>query len=182
MKKYIPICLLILTACSSHVYVYSDHDPQTDVSLFSRYRWLDVPNIEANRNPIYYNELNDKRIKSAVNMQLQNKGYTMGRSDAEFIVHYHIIVKEKGIVYTEDLGYCYSKYWMDERRYLYQYSEGTLIIDVMNARTNDLIWRGWAVSAFDFDTPADIENLMRSSVDRIFTQFPYSIESISPEL
>jgi hypothetical protein len=174
MKTLVPLFLLMVVGCSPQFLVYTDHDPQTDVRLYSRFRWLEVENIGAGQNPLYYNALNDKRIKDAVSEQLKTGGYLFDKDNADFIVHYHIMVKEKGVIYTDDLGYCYGRYWMDEKLHLYQYSEGTIIIDIMDAKTSDLIWRGWAVSVLDYESSAGIQKVLKTSIEKIFVEFPHS--------
>jgi hypothetical protein len=176
MKNLVSVVLLFAVGCSPQFQVYTDYDPQKDVRSFSKFRWLEVQNVEAGQNPIYYNELNDKRIKSAVADELKTAGYSFDKVNADFIVHYHIMVKDKGVVYTDDLGYCYGKYWMDEQTHLYQYSEGTIIIDIMDAKTNDLIWRGWAVSVLDYETAEGIHKVIKTSIDKIFVEFPHSLK------
>jgi hypothetical protein len=55
-----------------------------------------------------------------------------------------------------------------------QYEAGTLVIDVLDARTNRLIWRGWAQDAVkgmltNQDTMA---RQINEAVARMFAQFP----------
>ena len=180
MKISIVWFVLILSACSEHINVFTDHDPDFDVQLLSNYKWLEVKQIESNTNPLYYNELNDKRIKGAVNNQLNIHGYSLQSTDPEMIVHYHIVIEDKSVVNTDDYGYRYGPFWMKERRNLYLHQEGTLIIDIMYSKTNELIWRGWAVSVLHYEKPANVEKHIKESVEKILNKFPHSFKWIKP--
>jgi hypothetical protein len=101
------------------------------------------------------------------------KGYTLSGTDPKLLIHYHIAVEERSVVRTEDPGYTYSSYWLEQRANLVRYAEGTLIIDFMDATNCNLIWRGWATSVLD-DSRIMNEELLRKAVDDIFKRFPVS--------
>ena len=96
MKNLILIAAALLAiACSPEIQVYSDHDPAYQLNNYKTFDWSQKTNIEANRNPLHYNELNDKRIKSAVFSELTSRGYILSDSNPELIIHYHIIIDER---------------------------------------------------------------------------------------
>lgn len=171
--KYITI-LLIAVACSPNVRVYSDHDPDYHVENFNTFDWAQKTNIEANKNPLHYNELNDKRIKSAILHELTSRGYTRSETNPDLVIHYHIIVDDQSVVTTEPLGYRYGPYWMRTKTNIYPYREGTLIIDLMDPKSNALVWRGWATAGLDMITPEQTEEIISRAVYKIFKRFPSS--------
>lgn len=164
--------LAIVTGCSPQIRVYSDTDPDYNLQAYKTFDWGQKVNIESGKNPLHYNELNDKRIKSAVLEQLQMQGYTLASTDPDLIVHYHIIVDDQSVVTTEPFGYRYGPYWMQMQTNVYAYREGTLILDLMDNKTNNLIWRGWAVTAIDEVNPEKVEELIKTAVKKIFRKFP----------
>ena len=174
MKPIKAILIIILMgACSPQIRVYTDHDPDYQVSSLASFDWAQKTNIEANSNPLYYNELTDKRIKKAVMEQLTSQGYMHAEGNPDFIIHYHIIVDDQSVVTTEPYGYYYGPYWMRLRTHVYAYREGTLIIDIMDPVTNHLIWRGSAVAGLDGVYTADErEELIKRAVEKIFKHFP----------
>lgn len=174
MKNSFVALILLMTGCSPEIRVYSDYDPGYELYNYATFTWLKEKSIELGNNPLYYNELNDKRIKSAITEQLTKKGYRRSEKDPELVVHYHIIVDDQSIVTTDPHGYFYSPYWTHLRTNIQQYREGTLIIDFMDPKTNNLVWRGWAVSALEGRplTPDKIDGLIRTAVGKIFRKFP----------
>lgn len=169
MKKLIP--LLFLFACSNEIRVYTDFDRDIEIHRLTTYGWLNVKGIESKNDPIYFNELTDKRIKTAVQKQMDLKGYVPSDAFAQIIIHYHIIVENRATVRPEPLGYTYGKYWMQNEVDTYRYQEGTLIIDFMDSRNCNLMWRGWAVSVLD-DNKLISEELINQATEQIFRNFP----------
>jgi hypothetical protein len=168
-------CFLLAISCSPQFNVYNDYDREVNISAYSTYQWQVSPQPEPDENPIYRNELNDKRIKKAVDNAMKAKGYSLSDKDPELKLHYHIVVEDKTVVQLEPFGYKYSPYWLRREMNTYQYKEGTLIIDVMDAKTNTLAWRGWAVAMLDDINPKNIERQLNNVVLRIFKKFPASI-------
>lgn len=173
--KYLRLFLLAVlsTACSNEIIVRTDFDKSIALQKLERYSWLGQHDIESRNNPLYYNELNDKRIKDEVNSQMGLKGYALVDDEPLMLIHYHIVIEERSVYRPEELGYSYGRYWSDQRANLIRYSEGTLIIDFMDATNCSLIWRGWATSILD-DTRIMDEVLLRRAVDDIFKRFPDS--------
>ncbi|NJO03098.1 MAG: DUF4136 domain-containing protein [Bacteroidia bacterium] len=58
--------------------------------------------------------------------------------------------------------------------YTRNYEEGTLIVDLVDARTNKLVWQGWAVGEINYASDRYKEELARK-VAQIFAEFPARI-------
>ncbi len=170
MKRF--LILLICFSCSERIVVRRDFDKSVEIHRSSTYSWLEKKQMEDRNNPLVYNELNDKRVKQAVDEQLLAKGYQLKPEGSELIVHYHIVIDDKTAVYTDPYGYYYNNYWMMRRTDVYRYREGTLIIDFMDSRNCELIWRGWATSILQDDEVSEAK--IREAVQKIFQQFPES--------
>lgn len=95
-------------------------------------------------------------------------------------MHYHIIIDDQSVVTTEPLGYFYGRYWMRTRTHVYPYREGTLIIDLMNPKTNNLVWRGWATVELGMITREQTEEITNRVVAKIFRRFPASASRHEP--
>jgi hypothetical protein len=166
------LAIVVVAGCSPQIKVYSDMDPDYDLWTYRSFDWGQKVNVEAGNNPLRYNELNDKRIKAAVLQQLQSRGFILREQDPDLIVHYHIIVDNKSAVTTEPLGYRYGSYWMRSGVNVYYYREGTLIIDLMERSTKNLVWRGWAVANVDEIDTEEVDEVIKVAVEKIFRKFP----------
>lgn len=165
--------ILILSSCSPQIQVHSDIDPDYDLWTYATFDWGQKVDIEQGRNPLHYNELNDKRIKLAVQEQMGAHGFRLTCDNPDLLLHYHIIVDDRSVVLTEPYGYQYGSYWNRMNTSIYSYREGTLILDLMETKTNHLVWRGWVVTAIDDIKPDKVEPLIKKVVQKIFKKFPY---------
>ncbi len=163
---------LLLVNCSNQIRVRSDYDKDVNLTTYKTYAWLPTKEIESKNNPLLYNELTDKRIKKAVDLQFQAKGIPNTEVSPDFLVHYHIIIENRSTVRSTPYGYNYSPYWMRNQLDVYQYQEGTLIIDLMDAKNNNLIWRGWASEVLNNNDPELTEKEIAEAVYSILKQFP----------
>lgn len=169
--------MMLFVGCAPSVNVYTDYDRDVNVRSKSTYSWMNVKDIELKNNPLYYNELTDKRIKEAVDLQMKSRGYEQKDTGGELILHYHIVIQDKTVVRTDPYGYYYGPYWTRSRVDVFPYREGSLIIDLMDAESNNLAWRGWAVRALNGQaiSPEEREIIINSVVEKIFEKYPYRV-------
>ena len=166
------LTVLMLGGCGPSLRVQTDFDPDYDLWKYSTFNWAQVDSTIL-RNPAYYTELNDRRIKEAVMRQLAKHGYQLTNEKPDLILQYHIVVEDKTMVATEPFGYMYSPYYTRKQQNVYAYKQGTLILDLTDTRINQLIWRSWAVSDVDgITSPDQITKLVNQAVKEMFTDFP----------
>ncbi len=67
-------------------------------------------------------------------------------------------------------GYPYGGYGYGSHGAVTTYTEGTLVIDIIDAGTNELVWRGAAVSALG-DATYDAKDINKA-VEKILEEFP----------
>ncbi|HEV8514450.1 MAG TPA: DUF4136 domain-containing protein [Cyclobacteriaceae bacterium] len=151
--------------------VYSDFDRDLSVKNYSTFGWTNDEKLEAKNNPLYYNELNDKRIKNDVSAQLKSNGYQFDLENPQLKLHYHIILEDRSVINPEPFG-SYGRNWVDRSMNMHEFREGTLIIDLMDTKTNNLVWRGWAVDFLDEDKPDQIGDQLNNAIKKIFQKFP----------
>jgi hypothetical protein len=175
MKKNTLLFILVvgLAACNPTLQVSYDRDKSINIDDYKTYGWLDVKAIEnRNNDPRYYNELTDKRIKAAVDKEMAGKGYSSVQAKPAMEMHYHIIVENKTTVISEPMGITYGDYWARKISTSYPYREGTLIIDIMDAKTNQLVWRGSGTDVITVEMTKDPETAINKAVKEILKKFP----------
>ena len=164
---------VLLASCGTSMEVFSDSDKALNISNYHTYNWPQLKAIESKgMNPLYYNELNDKRIRDAVNKEMAARNFSMSTGSAELEIHYHIIVEDKMGTYTETGGNQNHPMAYTPRITNYQYRQGTLIIDVMDIKTNSLVWRGWATDVVTNTARKNPEAAIQNAVSKIFKVFP----------
>ncbi len=68
-------------------------------------------------------------------------------------------------------GLGYSPYYGSSR--VREYVQAKLVLDVVDARTDELIWRGWATKSLeDNPTPEAVRKYVKAAVEKILERFP----------
>jgi len=166
------IFLLVLATGCATVSVQHDYDTSADFGGMKSYAWMKAPSGQ---------ELNDitiKRVQNAVDDQLAIKGFTISEEDPDFTIAVHGQVKSK--VDVVDWGYrygsydrYYSGYGGTRRIDTYEYEEGTLLIDFVDAESGDLVWRGSGTGVLDPSaSPEKREKGINDAVAKILAKFP----------
>ncbi|WP_439585629.1 DUF4136 domain-containing protein [Dyadobacter bucti] len=184
MKKLVYLLAILATACSPEIQTYSDYDKEFDVSQFRTYNWSKPLQADRERYPLYYNEITDQRIRSAVNDLLAIRGYVLTDSSAEFTLDYTITVEERSVFLPDPYGYMYWDYYMRSRPDVFNYREATLALDVSNASDGHLLWRGWAVGVLEVVVyeSGEVEVAIRSAIAKILKDFPESAKNQSVDM
>jgi hypothetical protein len=112
-----------------------------------------------------------------VEAELQGRGMTADTENPDLLLVYHTGVDSK--INVTDWGYTYpTRYggWYGDRDVdVYQYEEGTLIVDLIDAKTHQLVWRGTATKTLeDNPSPERMEQNLREVVGKMFASYPPS--------
>jgi hypothetical protein len=102
------------------------------------------------------------RLEGAVERQLTTKRFEKSTSTTpDLLIHYHAHVTQRFEVNTVDRnrGYCSD----DCEPTAGEYDEGTLVLDMVDARTNKVVWRGSARGVVN--GLIDNQNLMEQKID-----------------
>jgi hypothetical protein len=125
-----------------------------DFAQYRTYDWgpadaLPTGDPRLDKNPFFQDH-----ILGAVEKQMAVKGYERSESGTtpDLRIHYHASINQRIDVYgvDRDHGYCYDD---DCKARVTDYEAGTLVLDLVDTRTNRVIWRGWAQ-----DTVEDVLN------------------------
>ena len=155
MKKYIPALaaasIILLIGCAT-IQVSEDYDRRAPFTTYKTFDWMPKPEkMPPNaRTAIDSNPLLGKRIQEIADEILAGKGMTLSKERPDLLINYYVGFKE--MVDIDGWGYFYGPRWGYYWPYLgphdeYTYTEGTLILDFVDAKTNELVWRGVADKA-----------------------------------
>jgi hypothetical protein len=181
MKLILCLTLLCLAAtlpgCSQQTAVNADYDTSADFSKYKTYAWLDevLPPDKIPENLGAPNQITDRRIRTSLDEEMAAKGFTATASDPDLVIFYHVGVEEK--VDVTDWGYSYAssgRYWGWNTRNVdtYNYQEGTLIVDFVDARSKVLVWRGYAQRVMENITPEEADQVISDIVREVMTLYP----------
>ncbi|MGH7492607.1 MAG: DUF4136 domain-containing protein [bacterium] len=171
--------LALVLGCSS-VTIKHDYDKDANFAAYKTYAWLAVPTDAAGsvKAAMERNSLLDKRIKESVNRQLEAKGFTPDTNNPDVVLLYHTGAEDKinvtdwGYGYGHG-GYGYGGWYGGGGVDVTQYREGTLILDFIDAKAKQLVWRGFATAALNPDAPMEKrERRLDEVITQILAKYP----------
>jgi hypothetical protein len=167
--------LVSCLACAT-VRVSTDYDPSADFTSMGSFAWLDDRSgVAGDRDGV--SGLLDRRIRSAVEAELGAKGLTRAdRADAALLVAYRLSIETKLDVDTIHTSAGYGVGWyggMASQTIVSEYEEGTLLIDLIEASSKQLVWRGTGEARVrESPSPEQREERVRQAVREILANFP----------
>jgi hypothetical protein len=177
MTRFITAGGLVLSAflvagCATTMNVSSHVERGLDFAQYRTYNWgpadaLPTGDARLDENPFFKD-----RFMGAVERQLTLRGMEATTTAPDVLIHYHANVRARMDVDRIDrtYGYCQTEGCPGLR----EYEAGTFVLDVIDARTNRLIWRGWAQSNFDnvIGNPDRLADTIDEAVKRMMERFP----------
>jgi hypothetical protein len=158
----------LLLALPALAKVTVDFDKSADFSTYKTYAWR--PGTPA-KDPLM-----QKRIQSAVDAELAAKGLTKTDGAADLYVVTHASSKNEKQIDVNNLGYAGYRWhgwggWGPTTVNMYEIPIGTLIVDLLAGKSNELVWRGVATETLS-DNPQKVAKLINKVVTKMFKKFP----------
>jgi hypothetical protein len=174
---FIGLFLFGLAGCA-----VTDIDTSADFTRYKTFAWgkseIDVS------NPVYDSELINKRIRNSVEEEFAKRGIVKNSHNPDFIVRYSTFTEEKkrtsgGYPYSYRF-YPYGFYpfmygWgypfaFRSPEHVTEYTEGTLILDIIDRRSDELVWRG-SVSG-DVENVSTLKKQIEKAIKAIMKKYP----------
>ena len=170
---------LLVTGCGTTVNV--DYDETTDFSALRSFSLKTVPQ-KATDDPRLDSALVQQRITSAIERNLLSKGFIKKDKQADFQVVYWFDVKQeietRGSSVHIGVG-TFSRHTAVGFGYgfpasdVQSYDRGVLTIDMIDSKTNKLLWRGSSGRRlYDGSTPEESKKIINEIVAEIIELFP----------
>lgn len=167
--------LLALSSCSPIYKVYSEEEPGVNFFKYRTFNWLDNKFVKrGNNGPEWLNDRAEQKIRSSVEHQMERRGFKPCDERPDLVLHFHVVFQNE-VFFVQD-------WWCDEtigtdygrchRLRPVNYAEGTLIIDFIDARAGNQVWRGAAVGVLEQVSAEQAEARIEQAVRLIFEKFP----------
>jgi len=161
-------------SCSSSFetrYYYNKHQ---DFAALRTFAFLSAPKKEGQ------NEVALGHIKEAVTRELQKRGVAFSESQPDFLIAVYAGVSQAENL--TDWGYSYTPYGPQWRASgydrggdieVYEFEEGTLLLDFITPGEKITVWRGMAHGALPAKrTPGEVEAIINDAVKTILENYP----------
>ena len=186
---------IAVTGCSSGINVRTSVAPDASLTQLHTFRVLDAPSRRNGApplpasDPMLVNSITNRQLRDDLMTAFQARGYTANTASPDFLVAYYAGTKEKfDTTYWGPTGDPAWRYWYRGRRswawpsYGYigadpwianvqQYTQAQVIVDVIDSRTKELVWRGQGLAQVSED-PSTYARELRSAVDAIISKYP----------
>ncbi len=163
----------------------TDYDHTVDFSRYKTFAWGES-NVDVS-HPLYDGDLIHNRIRRAVEEEFFKRGIVKTHSNPDFIVQYHTYTEEKrrpsGVYpYYYPYGFRYYPfgfgwfpyYWMPPPPppVQHEYTEGTLVLDIIDNDTQELVWRGSVTG--NVENVAALRKQIEKGIRAIMKKYPVS--------
>lgn len=158
--------LFFLTAASFAQQVKTDYDRSANFGQYKTYTWEKVQT----QDPLWVD-----RIKNDVNASLTAKGWTQVDSGGDVSIVAVGITQDQQTLNTlyDGFGWGWRRGggFANATTTTETYKVGTLVVDLFDAKTGNLIWRGSASDTVSDNSDKNIKNLDKG-VQKMFKHFP----------
>jgi hypothetical protein len=170
--------IFLLAGCTATSSVITDYDREADFSQYRTFFWTDEfqvrndnENNEGAREPLFYNTLNKKRLKQAIQREMEARGYTLSSENPDLLVNAQVLVEER----STNQNYYPSRglyYWgpVNPTPSSTNKKEGDIVIDLIDQNQHQLVWQGYATGVLDTQTK-NREEEIRDAVTIIFANY-----------
>jgi hypothetical protein len=159
-----------LAGCATMT-VSSHIERGVDFSEYVTYDWggkdaFPVGDPRLDNNPFFRDYL-----QGAIEKRLAAKGYERAvAGPPDLLVHYHASVNQKVDAYESDREH---GYYPPESRVV-EFEQGTLVVDIVDAKTSKVIWRGWSQDTMTgvIDNQRRLEKQVEEGVTKMMVLLP----------
>jgi hypothetical protein len=175
--------IFVLSACAS-VDVRAVTSPDANLAALHTFKVMPNPKplapvAHSTNDPMLVNSISNRALRSDLVKGFEDRGYVLSDSKPDFSVAYYASTKEKLDVTYWDYGYSYYPHWWggwgpgfgSYQPTTTQYTQGTVIVDVVDPSTKELLWRGQGVAPVS-DNEAQYEQDLLKAVTAILAKFP----------
>ena len=174
---------LTLAACTSVPQIHTAVSPDGGMGGRQTFSILPAPRHvgggEWSSAPMVSNSEANRALRNALLEGFTRRGYALADSSPDFAVAYYATTKDKLDIMRWDYGYPWWPRWwrgwgsrgpvgpMEET----EYAPGTVVVDVIDWKTRELLWRGKGLASVSDDERA-YELDLQKTITAILARFP----------
>ena len=124
-------------------------------------------------DPMLQNSITYRALHNDLVSNFQERGYVVDSAKPDFAVAAYATARQRLNVTDYDYGYPYWRHgwWGPVVPAITEYTEGTVVVDVINPTTKELLWRGQGTASVSDDPQTYAKELART-VAKIVDRFP----------
>ncbi len=171
----------LLAACASGPEIESDYDHSADFSQYRTFGFFQPLSIET-RN---YSSIIGDHFRTAITREMTLRGYTQAKN-SDLLFDVSAVFQDKtSVTQTPSMGpspyYGYRRGYYDPwggygygtETHVRQYTEGTVNVDMVDAKRQRLVWEGIAKGTVKEKGREGMEQRIASGVSLMFANYPF---------
>jgi hypothetical protein len=181
-KFWTGIVLVICFGCGPEIFY--ETNTSKDFNKFKR-TYAFLPRVDSSKNNLFENDIMDENIQRLITENLSQRNYQIDIGKPELLVRFHLMVENKeDIINTPVYNYPYMPYGFYRFPFFYYpgpiylgsnnqriaYKEGTLVIDLIERSSGQLVWRAWSVERLT--DPVKYTKQLPEMISRMFIHYP----------
>ena len=174
MRNLSMALIVALTTAGCATMTVSSHiERSIEFGQYVTYDWGPRDNFPVGDPRLDNNPFFRDYVEGAIEKRMAAKGYELATSgQPDLLLHYHASVNQKVDVYEADRSHGYYPGVNDSR--IVEFEQGTLMLDVVDAKTSKVIWRGWAQDTMNgvIDDQRRLEKQVDEGVIRMMQLLP----------
>jgi hypothetical protein len=170
------VSALALSACAT-MGAGSYVERGVDFAPYRTYEWGPADALPTGDPRLDANPFFQDHVTGAVEKELERRGLRLAVTSGtgDLLIHYHANISQRIEVNGFENQNCTGP--EDCRPNVYEYEAGTLVLDVADARTGKVIWRGWARDSVEaaLHNQDVMEKQFNEAVRRMMGEFPRAL-------
>jgi hypothetical protein len=172
---------LPLVGCRSTIEVRTIGAPDVGLTQMRSFRILPAPTRRDGRampddDPMIDNSIANHAIRARIARSFEELGYRADDRAPDFVVAFYATAREKLDMAIWDYGYPSYPRWPQYPSpvpAMTQYTEGTVVVDVLEVGTRALLWRGEGKAALS-NEPSENVRRLADVASAIVAKFPHA--------
>ena len=169
------LAAVALSACGGGVSIKTDYNPEAVPAMkaYKTYSWATIKRDQA------VTPLNRDRIITAIDAALQAKGMQKVATGGDFQVAFIATMAQQTDYSTTNdyYGYGWGRWYgggmSTSRTTAYNWTQGTLVLDIVDGKTNEMVYRSTAEAEVDQDlSPTERQTRLNAGAIRMLEKFP----------
>jgi len=172
--KALATAVALIVGCSP-IYTSHDYDPDANFASYTSFSWMENQDVEK-ANQAKAGPFANDRIHKNIDKELSGKGLARQDDGGDLLVIYYLNGKQVTEVMRTSYGG--ADMWASARvgggdAVVTEVNEGMIIIDLLDAKSKTLVWRGTGENAMKADASTEeIYNQLDKVIKKVMGEYP----------
>lgn len=173
------VLALAVAGCTSAIEVNTMVAPEANFTTQRTFRVLEAPVRRDGRpttgadDPMVNNSIAHRALRERITKAFTARGYALVENEPDLVIAFYASAREALDVSAWDYGYPIRSRWPRPayQQVVTEVTEGSVVVDVIDPRTQELLWRGEGKTRLSDDPAENVKELARAA-EEVVKKFP----------